>query len=161
MAIPDVHREDAGAGGGLADDVGLQHDLKIPLLPVFGGAPFEFGKGAGVGEEGAGRFGTVLEDAGEEDHDFAGVGVEDPGDDGVVDVAVGGGPDAGERPRAGVLVTVDDGEALLTGGQLFGVEREAEVAGHFESPLVVEGADEEGGVFAEFSEAEATADADR
>lgn len=161
MSIPDVDSEDAGAGGGLANDVGLQDDLKIPLVPVFRGSPFEFGEGAGVGEEGAGSFGPVLEDAGEEDHDFAGVGIEEAGDDGVVDVAVGGGPDAGEGPGAGVLVAVDDGEALLAGGELFGVEGEAEIAGHFEGPLVVERADEEGGVFAEFSEAEAAADADR
>lgn len=160
MAIPDVHGENAGTGGGLADDVGLQHDLEVALLPVFGGAPFEFGKGAGVGEEGTGGFGAVLEDAGQEDHDFTGVGVEDTGNDSVVDVATGRGPDAGEGPGASLLIAVDDGEAFLAFGELFGDEGEAEVAGHFEGPLVVEGTDEEGGVFAEFPEAEAAADAD-
>lgn len=87
LTIPNVNSENAGNGGGLPDDVGLEDDLQIAGFPVNGGSTFEFSKCAGIGQKGSCCFGTVLEDTGNEDHDFAGVWIEDTGDDRVIDIA--------------------------------------------------------------------------
>ncbi len=160
LAIPDVDGENAGNSGGLADDIGLEIDLEDSIFTISGGAAVELRESAGVGEERAGCLSAILDDTRNKDHDLAGVRSEDACDDGVVNIAGSRGPDTGEGPGPGCRFAIDHGEEFFARGEFLGKEGEAEVTAHFEGPLVVEGTDEDSGVPAEVSEADAAAKAD-
>jgi len=84
--------------GGVSDDLGVQHELKVPVLPISGSVPERFREQIPICQEFSCRFGSSIGQAGDHDHGLAAAGVDEARNQGVVLVGLPIGAEVVKRP---------------------------------------------------------------
>lgn len=131
------------------DDLSLNDCLDVHIAPVGGRVAQQCVEVGGIGDKLSSGFGAFFGDSGSDDDGLTGEVIAIAGNDGVVarQFLVGEIP-GGEPCGVGEALAIDD-----EGVTVNGVEAEAKIASEADGPEVVEGADENGGAFAELGEA--------